>query len=57
MEFRLSAGRLPFTGLVDLSQVFFAVNWLVLLLHIRESPGSNLCQKTGYPEQDFVLLL
>jgi hypothetical protein len=26
------------------------VEWLTLLLHIREVPGSNLSPETGYPD-------
>jgi hypothetical protein len=26
------------------------VEWLTLLLHGREFPGSNLSQETGYPD-------
>jgi hypothetical protein len=26
------------------------IEWLTLLLHIREIPGSNLSPDTGYPE-------
>jgi hypothetical protein len=28
----------------------FVVEWLTLLLHIREVPGSNLDQETGYSD-------
>jgi hypothetical protein len=33
------------------------VEWLALLLRIREVPGSNLGPETGYPDRFFVVFL
>jgi hypothetical protein len=33
------------------------VEWLTLLLRIREVPGSNLGPDTGYPDRVFVIFL
>jgi hypothetical protein len=46
----------PASGLSQIQNGSIVVEWLALLLCIRDVPGSNLGPETGYPEVFVVFL-